>query len=134
MFIVKLIKNRKLNEAKNSLIEKLHNRAEKRLIEEKKHITAKLSLVEREEQLDEAPRIKIVKARIRKGKIQRRKKVSNVKGFTMRGGKLTRMSVTERRHRKLGQRRGKMKRKAKMGRALRKRKLSLMKRKRMGIK
>ena len=86
-----------------------------------------------EEQLDEA-RFKIVKARIRGGKIQRRKKVSNVPGMTFRGGKLTRMSPTERRRRKMGARRGKIKRKAKMSRALMKRKRSMMKRRSMGLR
>jgi ribosomal protein S27AE len=85
-----------------------------------------------EEQLDEA-RIKIVKARIRGGKIQRRKKVSNVSGMTFRGGKLTRMSPAERRRRKMGQRRGKMKRKAKMTRTLMKRRRSLQKRRTLGL-
>lgn len=86
-----------------------------------------------EDQLDEA-RFKIVKARIRGGKIQRRRKVSNVPGMTFRGGKLTRMSPTERRRRKMGARRGKIKRKAKMSRALMKRKRSMMKRRSMGLR
>ena len=86
-----------------------------------------------EETLDEA-RFKIVKARIRNGKVQRRKKVSTAPGLTFRGGKLTRMSPTERRHRKMGQRRGKLKRRAKMSRTLRKRTMSLRKRSRLGIK
>ena len=37
-------------------------------------------------------RIKLVKLRIRNGKIQRRKKISNVPGYTLRGGKMTKMS------------------------------------------
>lgn len=78
-------------------------------------------------------RVKIVKARIRGGKIQRRKKVSNVKGYTMRGGKLTRMSAAERLKRKQGQRRGKMKRRAKAARALMKRKRSLRRRQSLGL-
>lgn len=85
-----------------------------------------------EEELDEA-RIKIVKARIRGGKIQRRKKVSNVPGMTFRGGKLTRMSPAERRRRKMGQRKGKMKRRAKMARTLMKRRRSLQKRRTLGL-
>lgn len=85
-----------------------------------------------EETLDEA-RVKIVKARIRGGKIQRRKKVSNVPGMTIRGGKLTRMSPAERRRRKMGQRRGKIKRKAKMNRAIMKRQRSIRKRKALGL-
>lgn len=85
-----------------------------------------------EETLDEA-RVKIIKARIRGGKIQRRKKVSNVPGMTIRGGKLTRMSPAERRRRKMGQRRGKIKRKAKMNRAMMKRQRSIRKRKALGL-
>lgn len=84
------------------------------------------------EELDEA-RIKLIKARIRGGKIQRRKKVSNVPGMTLRGGQLKRMSAAERRRRKMGARKGKMKRKAKMTRALMKRKRSLQKRKSLGL-
>lgn len=85
-----------------------------------------------EDELEEA-RIKIVKARIRGGKVQRRKKVSNVAGYTLRGGQLKRMSPMERRRRKLGQRKGKIKRKAKLQRALMKRKRSLMRRKSIGL-
>ena len=87
---------------------------------------------DKEEGISEA-RINIVKARIRGGKIQRRKKVSNVPGMTIRDGKLTRMSPAERRRRKMGARKAKIKARAKRSQALRKRKLSLMKRKRLGI-
>lgn len=95
------------------------------------------------EQLDEANRnpnvikqgrTKVVKARIRKGKVQRRKRVSAVKGYTIRGGKLKRMSVAERLRRKRGQRRGKIKRKAKMARALMRRKRSMRRRASLGLK
>jgi hypothetical protein len=89
-------------------------------------------IVKEEKQLDEA-RIGIVKARIRGGKIQRRKKVSNVAGYKLQGGQLTRMSAAERRKRKLGARRAKIKRKSKMSRTLMKRRRSLMKRKAMGL-
>lgn len=81
----------------------------------------------------EESRVKIVKARIRGGKVQRRKKVSNVKGYTIRGGKMTKMSSLERLHRKRGARKGKLKRKAKLARSLMKRKRSLRKRKSIGI-
>lgn len=92
----------------------------------------KNNIKEDEEQLDEA-RIKIVKARIRGGQIQRRKKISNVPGMTIRGGKLKRMSPAERRRRKMGQRKGKLKRRAKMSRTLMKRQRSLRKRKALGL-
>lgn len=86
-----------------------------------------------EDTLEEATRIKIVRARIRGGKIQRRKRVSNVPGMTLRGGRLIRMSPAERRRRKMGQRRGKLKRRAKKNQMLRRRKLSLIKRRRLGV-
>ena len=73
----------------------------------------------------EAPRIKRIRVRIRNGKVQRNKRVSGVKGYTLRGGRLVRMSTTERLHRKRGARRGKVKRRAKLARALIKRKRSL---------
>ena len=87
---------------------------------------------EESEELDEA-RINIIKARIRGGKVQRRKKVSNVPGMTLRGGTLKRMSAAERRRRKMGARKGKVKRRAKMTRILMKRKRSLQKRKSLGL-
>lgn len=89
--------------------------------------------LQEETELDEA-RIKIVGARIRGGKVQRRKKVSNVPGYTLRGGGLKRMSASERRNRRLGQRRGKIKRKMKLSRTLVKRQRSLRKRQSLGIK
>lgn len=92
----------------------------------------RMDVLESEDNISEA-RINIVKARIRGGKVQRRKKVSNVPGMTIRDGKLTRMSPAERRRRKMGARKAKIKARAKKSQALRKRKLSLMKRKRLGI-
>jgi len=78
-------------------------------------------------------RKKLVRARVRGGKIQRRKMVSAVKGYTIRSGKLTRMTAAERLRRKISQRKAKVKRKAKMARALIKRKRSLRKRKGLGL-
>lgn len=80
-----------------------------------------------------ASRIKLIKVRIRNGQIQRRKKVSNVPGMTIRGGKLQRISPTERRNRKMGARKGKVKRRAHLQQAIRKRARSLQKRKRLGL-
>jgi hypothetical protein len=78
-------------------------------------------------------RTKMVKVRIRKGKVQRRRKVSAIKGYTIRGGKLTRMTPMERRHRKMGAKRSKFKRRAKLRQSLRKRRMSLRKRSAMGL-
>lgn len=79
-------------------------------------------------------RKKLVRARVRGGKVQRRKVVSGVKGYTIRGGKLTRMTSSERMRRRISQRKAKVKRKAKMARALIKRKRSLRKRASLGLK
>jgi hypothetical protein len=78
-------------------------------------------------------RLKLIKVRIRGGKIQRRKKVSAVKGYTMRGGNLTRMSSQERRARKMGARKAKFKRRSKMRQSIMKRQRSLRRRKAMGV-
>lgn len=104
----------------------------KRDVTESEHIRGTDPHTEHDEELDEA-RIAIVKARIRGGKVQRRKKVSNVAGYTLRGGQLTRMSPAERRNRRLGQRRGKVKRRAKMAMTRIKRQRSLRKRKSLGL-
>lgn len=79
-------------------------------------------------------RKKIIRARVRGGKVQRRKVLSAVKGYTIRGGKLVRMPAAERLKRKLAARRAKIKRKAKAARALMKRKRSLRKRASLGLK
>jgi hypothetical protein len=78
-------------------------------------------------------RKKLIKARVRGGKVQRRKVVSAVKGYTIRGGKLTRMSSAERLRRRIAQRKGKVKRRAKLARALIKRKRSLRRRASLGL-
>lgn len=132
---VELIMAKKLHEAKMKTAAKM---CEQGLDKSAAELTRRDVVEEEEdieedaEELDEA-RVKIVKARIRGGVIQRRKKVSNVPGMTMRGGKLKRMTPAERRNRKMGQRSGKIKRRSKMNRALMKRQRSIRKRKALGI-
>lgn len=104
----------------------------RRLAAIKKRQAKEASVKEEVLSIDEA-RVRIIRARIRGGKIQRRKKVSNVKGYTIRGGKLTRMSSKEKLDRKRGARIGKVKRRAKLARALVKRKRSLRKRSALGL-
>lgn len=77
---------------------------------------------------------KLIKARVRAGKVQRRKVVSAVKGFKVVGGVVKRQSAKERLDRKRGARKAKIKRRAKMARALIKRKRSLRKRASLGLK
>ena len=78
-------------------------------------------------------RKKLIRARVRGGKVQRRKVLSAVKGYTIRGGRLVRISPSEKLRRKMGARRAKVKRRAKLARALIKRKRSLRKRKSLGL-
>lgn len=83
-------------------------------------------------------RKKLIRLRVRtiKGKptVQRRKVFSAVKGYTIRGGKLIRISPSEKLKRKIGARRAKIKRRAKLARILIKRKRSLRRRKSLGLK
>jgi len=96
------------------------------------YMNAVADYMQGEDSLNEA-RINLVKIRIRGGVVQRRKKVSNVPGMTIRGGQLKRMSAAERRRRKLGAKKAKLKTRGKQVQIQRNRKLSLMKRKRLGL-
>ena len=83
-------------------------------------------------------RTKLIRARVRtvKGKVtvQRRKKFSAVKGYTIRGGRVVRMTSAERLKRRISQRKAKIKRKAKAARAMIKRKRSLRRRAALGLR
>jgi len=125
-----------LTEARKLIDERI-----KELFEQKLEIIKERIVVEEAEKLglDEANilkmgRTKLVRVRIRAGKVQRRKKFSTVKGYTIRGGKVVRMSSQERRHRMMGARRAKIKLRSKKNQILRKRKISLRKRKAMGVR
>ena len=103
----------------------------------------KFNSVKKEEKIDEAKkksrnvqkmgRVKVIRIRIRGGKIQRRKKLSAVKGFVLRGGKVKRISPIERRRRKMGARRAKFKRRAKQSRIRTKLRRTLRRRKSLGL-
>lgn len=134
--LIESILNKRFIDAQKIIDEHLDKLKDKYLIEEKKIIALDETFLT-EEILDEA-RFKIVRARIRGGKVQRRKKVSNIKGYTFRKKgkgppKLVKMSASEKRRRKLGQRRGKLKRRAKLARIKLKMKRSLRRRKSLGI-
>jgi len=130
-FVSKLLAG-SLVEARELLEDKLDKLIEERLTKEKAKMALEMFDLE-EGNIQRMGRMKLVRVRIRKGKVQRRKKVSAVKGFTMRGGRMIRMSPMERRHRKMAARRSKFKRRAKLGQALRKRKMSLRRRNSMGL-
>jgi len=126
-----------LIEAKRILDERLDELADDALTDVKDDMALEMFDVDLNE-LEEGNimkmgRTKMIRVRIRGGKIQRRKKLSAVKGYTTRGGKLVRMSPVERRNRKMASRRSKFKRRAKLRQALRKRKMSLRRRSAMGL-
>jgi len=88
--------------------------------------------IKQEEQVDEANLAKV--NRVRGGNVQRRKIVSMRPGYRVQAGKLVRMSSIERRKRHLAQVKAARKRKPMMARILRKRAVSLRRRKTAGIK
>lgn len=78
-------------------------------------------------------RMKTIRIRIRNGKVQRNVKKSAIKGYRLIGGTVQRISSLEHRHRVMGQRRGKIKRRAHLRQTIRKRRMSLRKRHALGL-
>jgi hypothetical protein len=137
-FVSKLLQN-KIVEAKEVLNQRIQGLVNEKLNQIKMRLAAEMygEDVEFEEvnegNIQRMGRTKLIRVRFRKGKIQRRIKKSAVPGFTIRGGKLTRMLPQERRNRKMAARRSKFKRRSKLRQSLRKRQISLRKRKAMGL-
>ena len=136
MSLVNCFLSGNLTEAKKLIDERIKEIFEQKLeiIKERivKEESEKLGLTEANVQ--KMGRTKLIRIRIRAGKVQRKKKFSTVSGYTIRGGRLVRMSSQERRHRKMGARRAKVKLRSKKNQILRKRKISLRKRKAMGVR
>jgi hypothetical protein len=138
-FVSKLLSNNAI-EARNILNVALAGLVQEKLSQVKMRISAELyeevgfdlDFVT-EANVQRIGRKRLIRVRVRKGKIQRRKTFSAVPGYTIRDGKMVRMSFTERRHRKMAARRAKFKRRAKLTQSLRKRKISLRKRGSMGL-
>ena len=84
------------------------------------------------EEIDEANLAKV--NRVRAGQVQRRKIVSMRPGYKVQQGVLVRMSAGERRKRHLAQVKAARKRKTMIARIIRKRAVSLRKRKSAGFK
>lgn len=115
------------------------------ILEQKLHERKRMIIAEQygpqEEILDERinnnvqrqGRTKLIRMRVRSSKIQRRKRLSAVKGYTIRHGQVTRMSQLERRHRKMGARRAKIKRRAERSRIRRNTIRSLRRRHALGL-
>lgn len=104
------------------------------ILAEKLNQKKKELAVEAIQNIQKLGRTKVYRIRIRGGKVQRRKRVSGIAGYTIRGNRLTRMSAIERRRRKMGARKARLKRKSKMSIILRKRRFSLRKRKSLGLR
>jgi hypothetical protein len=118
-----------LAEAKEALVDRIEELVAEKLEQVEVEIVDELD----EGNIQKMGRTKLIRVRFRGGKVQRRVKKSAVPGFTIRGGKLTRMMPQERRNRKLAARRSKFKRRSKLRQSLRKRQISLRKRKAMGL-
>lgn len=129
--IIDLILSGKLNEAREMLEEEFEKRIIESLEEKKFEVASEFVS---EANIMKMGRSKLIRVRIRGGKVQRRKKLSAVPGYTYRNGRLVRMSTMERRRRKLGARKAKLKRRGKMAQTLRKRRISLRKRKALGVR
>jgi hypothetical protein len=136
-FVFKLL-NGNVLEAKEILQKKLDELADEKLTHRKAEIALSMFDVLDEANVVKTGRTKVIKVRFRrnaKGRIvvQRRKKLSAVKGYTTRGGKLIRMSPAERRNRKLAARKSKFKRRAKLRQSIRKRTMTMRRRSSMGL-
>jgi len=137
MSIVRAILEDNNVEASKKINEMILEHARRKIVEVKKMISVQEHMLPEDYgyevvSIDES-RFKIVRARVRKGKILRRHKEAEREGYTIRGGKVTKMKPAERRKRKLSQRKAAKKRKAKISRARVNMKKALRKRKALGI-
>lgn len=133
MNIVALIALGQLAEAKAAVHKVLETLRETKLDEGRKEVGSVLTEMPSRNRMKQG-RTVLIRRRIRKGKLQRNIRRSAVKGFTLRRGKITRIPVAKRIHMRIVQKRASRKRKAHLQQSLRKRKLSLRKRKALGIK
>jgi len=131
------ILNRNYVKAKEEIFAKMNELREQKLNSLKKIVAE--NLIEEDENLNEANvvrqgRVKLIRVRIRGGKVQRRVKKSAIKGFTLRAGKLKRITAVQRLKMKRVQKRAAIKRRAKKSIALMKRKRSMRKLKALGVR
>ena len=123
MRILDQIFNRDMSGLYESLNEELGERIQLRMIDLKKNIQAEHFTIPIDEETDlvfEAGRFRIIRAKVRKGKVLRRHKEATRDGYTMRKGKVTKMSPRERLNRRRSQRKARIKRRAKKNIAKRK--------------
>jgi hypothetical protein len=143
MTFIESILNNKLIEAKEKLFARLNEVASEKLTEAKGHIAH--IVFEEVEELDEGNivktgRVQRIKRRIRRNKqgriiLQRNVRRSAIKGYRISGNTLKRIPAAQRLHKaRMLKRYWKTKGRSKMNRVLLKRKMSMRRRKSMGIK
>lgn len=143
MTFIDSILNNKLTEAKDKLFARLNEIASEKLTETKGHIAH--IVYEQVEDLDEGNivktgRVQRIKRRIRRNKqgriiLQRNIRRSAIKGYRLSGNTVKRIPATQRLHKsRMLKRYWKTKGRSKMNRVLLKRKMSMRRRKSMGIK
>ena len=143
MTFIESIVNNKLTEAKDKLFARLNEIASEKLTEAKIHIAH--NVYEDIEELDEGNIVKVgrvqrIKRRIRRNKqgriiLQRNVRRSAIKGYRLSGNTVKRIPAAQRLHKsRMLKRYWKTKGRSKMNRVLLKRKMSMRRRKSMGIK
>jgi hypothetical protein len=143
MTFIESILNNKLTEAKDKLFARLNEVASEKLTEAKGHIAH--IVYEEVEDLDEGNivktgRVQRIKRRIRRNKqgriiLQRNVRRSAIKGYRLSGNTVKRIPAAQRLHKsRMLKRYWKTKGRSKMNRVLLKRKMSMRRRKSMGIK
>ena len=143
MTFIESIVNNKLTEAKDKLFARLNEIASEKLTEAKVHIAH--NVYEDIEELDEGNivktgRVQRIKRRIRRNKqgriiLQRNVRRSAIKGYRLSGNTVKRIPAAQRLHKsRMLKRYWKTKGRSKMTRVLLKRKMSMRRRKSMGIK
>jgi hypothetical protein len=143
MTFIESIVNNKLTEAKDKLFARLNEIASEKLTEAKVYIAH--NVYEDVEELDEGNIVKVgrvqrIKRRIRRNKqgriiLQRNVRRSAIKGYRLSGNTVKRIPAAQRLHKsRMLKRYWKTKGRSKMNRVLLKRKMSMRRRKSMGIK
>lgn len=134
MDLITKITENKLDEAKQHIRATLNKLVREKIEVFKRRVTGAVYGTLLERNVIKQGRTLLIRRRFRRGKLQRNVRKSAIKGFTLRSGKLKRIPVAKRIKMKIVQRRAARKRRAKLQRTLRKRKLTMRKRKAMGIK
>lgn len=143
MTFIESLLNNKLVEAKEKLFARLNEVASEKLTEAKGYIAT--TIYEEVEELDEGNivktgRIQRIKKRIRRNKqgriiVQRNVRRSAIKGYRLSGNTVKRIPAAQRLHKaRMLKRYWKTKGRSKMNRVLLKRKMSMRRRKSMGIR